>query len=101
MLDSLPPRPYKPTADLRELHRLFHEAAKIDEGVLRSPVSIEEVMEMVNSNPTSRKQAIQLTEEINAFAEDRIMDGGMGKVLEILYRTYTRHNPPEKIDHSY
>lgn len=103
-LDKLPPRPYKPTAGLRELHRLFHQAAEIDEGVPPSVHSLdtdEEILVFVESiKPTNLAQALEMVGEIEREATSS-HDPGSALVLKLALRIYLDHNPPDKVDHSY
>jgi hypothetical protein len=108
ILNRLPPRPYEPTAYLRDLHRFFHEASNIDESVPYSFTAgstreeIKAFADRLNSHkPTKRKQALDLIDQINGFVEDHLFEEGMGTVLEILLKTYMSHSEPGELNHKF
>jgi len=103
-LNKLPPSPYKPTADLREVHRLFHMTSVIDEGVPHS-VKIEtreDARGFAESvKPTNLSQALQLTDNLCREVFENGVPEGSGLVLKLGLKIYTDHYPPERVDHSY
>jgi hypothetical protein len=103
-LDKIPPRPYKPVADLKEIHRLFHEATKTDEGVpysfdaLSTRENILAFVGTLNKN-TNLQQALELINTIQDEMVDSFYPEGSNLVLQLLHQIYISHNPPEKINH--
>ena len=104
-LDKLPPKPYKLTADLREMHRLFHEASKIDEGIpclIQHLETEEKMIEFVDSiKSTNLGKALELTDDIAHDVFENGCPEGSTSVLKLNLRIYSEHNPPSDINHHY
>jgi hypothetical protein len=104
-LDKLPPTPYKPTADLREVHRLFHEAAEINASgfhLIHNFESKADISSFADSiKPTSLGLALQLTDNIRREVFESGVPDGSDLVLILDLRIYLEHNPPNKVQHKY
>lgn len=104
-LDKVPARPYKPVANLKELHKLFHAASKIDEGVPYSFTSLstrEDILKFVKAidKPTNLQQALSLVDTIQDEIIDSNFPEGSGLVLKLLQKIYVSHYPPDKVKHN-
>lgn len=102
-LDKIPPKPYKPTADLRRLHWLFHEAGKTNEEVPYSLAQFStgrEIAEFAGSiKPTHLAQALQLIGEIERGVVNSGSPENSGLVLTLTLQIYRDHYPRGKINH--
>lgn len=104
-LDKIPASPYKPVADLRRLHELFHAATEIDEGIPHSFTSLsteKDILEFVKAldKPTSLQQALSLVDTIQDEIIDSNFPEGSGLVLKLLLKIYISHYPPDKVKHN-
>ena len=103
-LDKLPPKPYKQTADLRELHRLFHKAAEVDKLVPHTVYSLDTPEEMLafakSIKPSNLARALGLVDEIERDTMASYHPSS-DLVLKLALRIYLDHNPPDNTDHSY